>query len=165
MRLVYDRVYVGNQEDCVDEQTILDDWAVVHACKFPCHARAVGYTGKSKISKKHPNYLSVEHNDHLYLNLIDTLQPLFLPASFDIFLKFAEKKYAEGGTLLIHCNQGMSRSASLALLFLTKSLEVLPPTKYEEAVEAYRKFDPLYAPNFGIHLFLSHNWKYLLAAG
>jgi hypothetical protein len=40
---VYPNLYVGTDSDCFFDS--LDDWVVVHACKFPCHQKAVGYHG------------------------------------------------------------------------------------------------------------------------
>jgi hypothetical protein len=50
---VYDRLFVGTERDCFHKR---DGWAVVHACKHPCHVNAVGYSGS--LSNTHTNYLS-----------------------------------------------------------------------------------------------------------
>ena len=34
MKKIFERIYTGNQEDCFKEK---ENWAVVHACKFPSH--------------------------------------------------------------------------------------------------------------------------------
>jgi hypothetical protein len=81
---ISDRLYVGNEYDCREGD---DEWAIVHACKSPCHQRAVGYRGKLRSS--HPNYLVLEEENDLYLNIIDPPVPLFMPPLFTSFLKFA----------------------------------------------------------------------------
>ena len=43
MQEVYERVFVTDATSCLSGS---DGVAVVHACKSPCHQRAVGYTGK-----------------------------------------------------------------------------------------------------------------------
>ncbi len=45
------------------------DWAIIHACKSPCHQGAVGYIGN--LDRTHPNYLVLESGSDLFLNMID----------------------------------------------------------------------------------------------
>lgn len=153
-REVWDGVFVADENKCFRDER--EDWAVVHACKFNCHRDAVGYT---KISASHPHYLHYEKGSHLYLNIVDPNIPLFKLETFHIFLDFAERMHNDGKTLLIHCNQGLSRSASLAMLFLAKHLKVLPNNTYEEASKAYNILDKFYYPSKGIKIFLDKNWS------
>lgn len=85
MNKVYKGLYVGSDQDCFTDERA--EWAVVHACKHPCHQRAVGYKGS--LPKDHPNYLKYEDGSHLYLNLIDPdVLPLFYPSLYDTALEF-----------------------------------------------------------------------------
>ena len=111
MILVQDKLFVGNDTDCRRSGA---GWAVIHACKNPCHAAAVGYSGS--LPSRHPNYLVFEKGDDLFLNIIDPPAPLFKPESFSAFLTFAKQKTEESKSLLIHCNQGESRSAILGTI-------------------------------------------------
>lgn len=111
--------------------------------------------------QNHPHYLAYEEGDHLYLNLVDPDVPLFKAQSFVIFREFARKQWLAGKDLIIHCNQGQSRSPSLALLFLAKDRLVVPNGSYREAAEAFRKLYPYYRPGRGIALFLERNWHSL----
>uniref|UniRef100_UPI00345E9582 hypothetical protein n=1 Tax=Mesotoga sp. TaxID=2053577 RepID=UPI00345E9582 len=110
MTKVLDRLYVGSEADCFHSRP---GWAVVHACKHPCHVNAVGY--KSSLPKNHPSYLSLERGANLYLNIVDPDIPLFMSQTFVDFMTFAQKHYNEGKNLLIHCNHSESRAPSLAL--------------------------------------------------
>jgi len=65
-----------------------DDWAIVHACKSPCHQRAVGYRGNP--DKTHPNYLVMEQERDLYRNMIDPPVPMFPPVLFSMALRFVK---------------------------------------------------------------------------
>ena len=62
---VYPNLFIGTQRDCFDTQ--IDDWAVIHACKSPCHQRALGYRGS--LPKNHPNYLVLCYtpNEGIYI--------------------------------------------------------------------------------------------------
>lgn len=154
MREVHDRLHVASDRDCFHER---EGWSVVHACKNPCHQDAVGYY--DDLDPGHPNYLTLEEETNLYMNILDPARPLFMAESFHAFLDFATKRYARGDELLIHCNEGLSRSPSLALLFLAKELAKLPDGSYWSAWEAYRKLDPHTSPSRGIRTYLRENWE------
>jgi hypothetical protein len=132
---LHPRLYIGDQSDCTPG---FPHFAVVHACKAPCHQQAVGY----RVALPHDSryYLALEMPYDLYLNLIDPPTPLFRVESFRHFREFAACQYVVGGhALLIHCNQGQSRAPMLALLFLAKDLHVLPDDSYAAAVEAFQR--------------------------
>ncbi len=131
--------------------------AVVHACKEPCHRNAVGYTGRS-LPSSHPNYLIKESDYHLYLNLIDPPQPLFMLPSFVAFMAFMDKHFG-AHRVIIHCNQGESRAPTLALLYLAKRTEVIPRNSYPSAAKAFREIlFPAYQPGLGIQAWLTQHW-------
>jgi len=134
--------------------------AVVHACKSPCHQRAVGYT--RSLDASHPEYLCRLQPGELFLNLIDPPLPLFKIESFRQFLLFAARHYDAGATLLIHCNQGESRAPSLAMLFLACYLRVIPQDSFSVAAAAFTLLYPAYRPGQGIRQFLTQNWQALL---
>jgi len=151
---VQDGLYVGNETDC---RVGDDEWAVVHACKSPCHQRAVGYRGS--LSQDHPHYLVFNQGTDLYLNLIDPPIPLFMTESFTSFLVFAQAQLNEGRNILIHCNQGESRAPSLALLFLAKIVGSISNESYEAARSDFKALFTGYYPGKGIQKYLSDNWS------
>ena len=153
---VQDNLFVGTESDCRHGDA---NWAVVHACKHPCHAAAVGYSGNLPAS--HPNYLAFETGDDLMLNIIDPPIPLFKPELFAAFLAFAARKTEDGKTLLIHCNQGESRAPSLALLFLAKVAGTISDDSYAAAREDFEKMFRGYRPGGGIQTYLGANWSAL----
>jgi hypothetical protein len=150
---VHDRLYIGDEATCQFGSAQL---AVVHACKSPCHQRAVGYRGS--LPPQHPNYLVLRHPHDLYLNIIDPPVPLFRTETFAQFLLFASEQHGRGGSLLIHCNQGESRAPTLALLFLAKHLRVIPGDSFLDAQTAFALRYAGYRPGAGIQQFLATNW-------
>ena len=154
MRKITDNLYVGNGTDCA---SVPEDWGVVHACKYPCYVDAMGGT----VDKTHPNWLYKWEQDHLYLNMVDPQVPLFMPETFRIFLEFMDDMWDRNIPTLIHCNMGMSRSPSLALVFLAKRTGLIHNSLYSEALEEYRKIDPDYFPGNGIRVWLTTNWNKL----
>lgn len=156
MQEIYERVIVTNNLSCTNGN---ENIAVVHACKSPCHQSAVGYQGK--LPNTHPNYLVLEKENDLFLNIIDSPLPLFMPPLFTAFLEFSNKHWGQGKKLLNHCNQGESRAPSLAMLFLAKGVSVIPDTSYEAARSEFEKLYPRYNPGKGIQTYFSKNWELL----
>ena len=118
----------------------------------------VGENNSGNLQKTHPNYLVLEQDYDLFLNIIDPPVPLFMPQLFTSFLSFATKHWGEGKRLLIHCNQGESRAPSLALLFLSKSLSVINKTSYQSARKDFEIIYPQYKPGQGIEIYFIKNW-------
>lgn len=152
---ISERLSYGGQTTC---KPCKAGQAIVHACKEPCHRRAVGYAAKS-LASTHPHYLAHRQGADLYLNLIDPPVPLFKRESFEIALSFMHEA-CKAGSLHIHCNQGQSRAPSLALLLMAKRLGTLPNTSYAEARAAFERMHP-YNPGDGIARFLAENWHLL----
>ena len=153
MHQVHTRLFVGTELDCRSGD---DGWAVVHACKSPCHQRAVGYQGS--LPRTHPNYLVLERGSDLYLNMIDPPQPLFMSDLFVSFLRFATRNWDAGRSLLIHCNLGESRAPSLAMLFLAKRLHAIKDSDFDVARREFDAIFPSYAPGLGIQTYLRQHW-------
>jgi predicted protein tyrosine phosphatase len=156
---VYPNLFVGNQDDYECGVKGTPEWAVVHACKEPYHRQALGYTGRS-ISKDHPEYLIARRDTHLILNMIDPDNPAYIPAIIvDAALEFIHENLAAGKRVLVHCNQGGSRSPGIGLLYLAKFTDCLPKSSYLEAEQAFLKIYPLYTPSLGVRGFLQLNWS------
>lgn len=153
MKEIYKRLFIGNDTEC---RTGDDTWAVVHACKSPCHQRGVGYTGS--LPKGHPNYLILEKQDDLYLNIIDPPVPLFMPELFVEFMEFAGVKWDAGKAILIHCNQGESRAPSLGMLFMAKHIKLISGDSFDTARDDFLKIFPRYTPGLGIQAYLRKHW-------
>lgn len=140
----------GDLEDCFEAPT---GWAVVHAAKHPCFAQRCGQPKPSEA-----NYLSQREGDNLYLNMVDPERPLFRREMFDQFLSFAREMRQQGKPLLIHCNQGESRSPSLAILFLAKVAQQLPDNYQQAVIEFQKMSGRTYRPSGGIKQWLNDRW-------
>jgi hypothetical protein len=151
---VHERVLIGTDLECRSGDSV---WAVVHACKNPCHQRAVGYHGS--LQKDHPNYLILERNNDLYLNMIDPPQPLFMLPLFTSFMSFASRHWDDGHYLLIHCNQGESRAPSLAMLLLAKHIGIISASSFDDAKRDFVVICPTYTPGLGIQSYLRQHWS------
>jgi hypothetical protein len=153
---IYNNLFIGNENDCFLD--IRKGWVVIHACKSPCHQRAVGYRGS--LPKNHPNYLIKEQEFHLFLNIIDPDKPLFMPQVFTVSLDFIKKNISQR-KVLIHCNNGISRAPSLALLYMAKRAKTISNENFLAAKMEFNKIFPAYSPSKGIELYLTKNWNEL----
>lgn len=150
-------IYIGNDTDCFwDERP---GWAVVHACKHPCHRKAVGYTGN--LSSKHPFYLIYRRETHLVLNLedMDRLDNRFMHPIIIAFYSFMDEM--EGQNILIHCNRGESRAPSLTMLYLAKHLNKISNESYDAAKQSFMQAYPFYNPGRGFNNYLKQYWESL----
>ncbi|MBU0979430.1 MAG: dual specificity protein phosphatase family protein [Nanoarchaeota archaeon] len=126
---------VGTTSDCFYDEK--EDYAVVHACKTPCHQRKLHYN--RNLPPTHPNYLIYEEENHLYLNIVDMdrilskfADPIFLKA-----IEFIEKNISTKN-ILIHCNLGQSRSPAIALVYMAKN-ELITNSSYTDAISEFVK--------------------------
>jgi len=155
---IHSNLFAG---DATDELKVRgqDGWAVVHACKEPYHRQLLGYTTRGA-PKDHPEYLSAERGNRLYLNLVDANDPAYIPKEIiDRALVFIHEKLAEDLKVLVHCNQGESRSPAIGLLYLLQQTDILQRTSLEDATARFRQLYPSFSPSLGILGFLTANWK------
>ena len=150
-------IWVGNQEDAEYGWKRKQEWAFVHACKEPWHRQFVGYTGNGA-PKDNPEYYFAIRENEIALNMVDVDNPEWFDKNMiKVAIGFIAK-YSSSVNVLIHCNQGQSRSPSLALLYLAIVGEI-PNQTFEEAEKAFVKLYPLYNPKQGIRLHLKQNWE------
>jgi len=152
-------LYVGNQ-DAFDYQVKgRDGWAVVHACKEPYHRDLLGYTTRGA-PKDDPEYFFAERGNRLYLNLIDVPNPAYIPKEIiDKAISFIHEKLSEGLKVLVHCNQGESRSPGIGFLYLLKHTDALPKTSLDDALATFRQVYPAFSPSRGISGFIAAHWE------
>ena len=138
---VADNLFYGSLACC----RIKGDFAIVHACKDPCHRKTKAIETVYEIGSD------------LYLDMVDADKPKYFDLeSFRRFLDFTDR-HIKDRPVLIHCNKGGSRAPSLALLYMAKRLGTLPNGSYNDARHVFKQaFN--YRPNKGIAAFLTENW-------
>lgn len=153
---VYPNLFVGNEADA---RTVLHTpgWYVVHACKEPFHRQALGYTGRGA-PKDHPEYLVAERDGRLILNLVDAANPAYIPKEvIDAALAAIHQNISQS-KVLVHCNQGMSRSPTIALLYLLKHTKKLIFKNLSDILEEFKVLYPTYNPAGGMTGFIEKYW-------
>lgn len=156
---IYPKLYVGNENDY--ELTVRNQagWCVVHACKEPYHRQALGYTGRAA-PKTHTEYLIAKRGHRLILNLVDAPDPAYIPKEIiDAALEFIHTSLLAEYHVLVHCNQGESRSPGIGLLYLAAFTDRLSASSSTEAETAYRLIYPAYSPGTGMCGFILANWE------
>jgi len=151
-------LFVGDDNDVA--QADRKGFAVLDACKDGPHSHRglLGYTGMGAPRDK--NYLYAERGKRMALNLIDVEDVNFIPAKvIKAGLEFIHKHLAKGDKVLVHCNAGKSRSASIALMYLRSIGEL--PYSLRTSEKFFKSMYPPYEPTKGIHDFTRAHWEEL----
>jgi hypothetical protein len=154
---VYKSLFVGGQDH---EASVRGKpgWFIIHACKDPYHRDALGYTGRA-VSRDHPEYLIARRPGRLILNLVDVADVNYIsPEIIDPALDTIHQHIASN-KVLVHCNQGMSRSPTIAFLYLLKFTDVLLRQNVESDLQVFQKLYPPYAPAKGMSDYARINWR------
>jgi hypothetical protein len=155
MEEVAENLFVGAENAC-RSVTKDEDWSVVHACKHPCHNNQCGNP-----SQGHPNYLVYEDGSDIYLNMVDMDRKQdhqFMQPMISATLAFVENR-VNSQQVLIHCNQGRSRSPTLAMMYLAKRADQISDESYSQASTEFQDLYPQFNPGQGIHLYLQDYWN------
>lgn len=109
--------------------------------------------------RDHPDYIFKERPHHLILNWVDGPARLYDWSGPEMFTRvndFIERHLASGNEVLVHCDQGLSRSPTLAMVYLSKRAGVLPEG-FMDAYHAFRSIYPDYQPG-GILDYVKNHW-------
>lgn len=88
--------------------------------------------------------------------ILNTMTSKVVELRFLKKLDFIEKS---DKSVLISCNQGISRSPSVAMLYLAKRDKVVNGENLDEAEGDFLKLYNQYNPGVGIKIFLKQNWE------
>ena len=149
MRRIHEGIYVGTVAE-------LGRWRgkYLAAAKEPCHRDAVGYTTKAA-PKNHPEYFVAIRNKGMILNIVDGETPDWIDKDM---MQQALTFITQDPETLIVCNQGHSRSPSIALMWMIQNRHIQADT-FENAEAQFRKLYPDYRPANGIRQFSKQFFK------
>jgi len=157
MKEITKNLFIGSQEDYESDVKFQPDWFVIHACKEPYHRQALGYTGRAA-ANTHPEYLIAERDNRLILNLVDVADPKYIAKEIIDKAIFTIDEKIETKKILVHCNQGMSRSATIGLLYLHHS-GIISTDDFKKAEIEFLNLYPNYNPANGMRIFAELNWN------
>ncbi|MEX2437617.1 MAG: dual specificity protein phosphatase [Candidatus Paceibacterota bacterium] len=157
MTEIHPNLFIGNKNDYEFKLINQEGWSVVHACKEPYHRQALGYSGQGA-PKDHPEYLMAKRGNRLILNLVDVENPAYIANEImDEALEFIDQSLNDGRKVLVHCNQGMSRSPGIGLLYSAKE-GIINNRSFEEALAEFEEIYPGINMAGGMRGFLEGNW-------
>lgn len=155
---IYPQLFIGNESDYEFGAKHQPDWTVVHACKEPYHRLALGYTGRSA-PNTHPEYLIARRGNRLILNLIDAADSAYIPKEvIEAAVEFIHSALQSDQRVLVHCNQGLSRSPMIGLLYLARFTKKISATDFVDAEREFLRLYPPYQPAAGIRGFVLKHW-------
>lgn len=144
MKKIYNNLYVGNDDDCYKF-----NGAIIHACQS-CFVRCV----KRDIE----NIKVYENNNNLYLNLLD-ISSLSFGYAFPMIKRSIEfiDEHINKIKVLVHCNFGMSRSPSIALLYMARK-GYIDNTSFKNALKDFHNIYSYYSPGMGMYEYFYNYW-------
>ncbi len=149
MKKLYHNLYVGGDRDCMEFKG-----AVVHACQS-CFVRSV----KGNIRDKKV----YEMNNNLYLNLLD-ISSLSFEYAFPMIKRSMEfiDGYIKDMEVLVHCNFGMSRSPSIALLYMARKCYI-NNASFKDALKDFHEIYVYYSPGMGMYRYFDNYWYEIMS--
>ena len=154
-------MYVGTVGEAYPILKQQDDWRLVNVANT-LHLRLHGWL---KADRRSPYYIIHETPQWISVNWVDSPDPKlfnYLNNGINVVkqvLEFIQKSLEEGKKVLITCDQGQSRSPSIALVYLAKVSHTLPDSSFMEASREFLKIYPAYQPATGISGFLTNIWS------
>jgi hypothetical protein len=103
-------------------------------------------------------YLIARRPGRLIFNLVDTNDINYVPAEIiDAALDGVHENIVSS-KVLVHCNQGMSRSPAIAFLYLLKFSDAFHRQNHDDDLRDFLKIYPAYAPARGMADYVKLNW-------
>lgn len=147
MTEVYKNFFVGNENDVYEPVD-----SRLFCAKEPFHRQVIGYVGRA-LSVHNPDYYYKRIGNLLYLNLVDAEDPKYVSnIVINEALAFIDERLAAGDRLLALCNEGKSRSPSIAFLWMYERGHL--PQEFGEAGRAFKSIYPDYWPGGGMFIYL-----------
>lgn len=158
MEQIIDGLYLGSDKDVAAAKE--RGYARLCACKDgeDSHRSMLGYDTMS--APKGEDYYFARKGNVMALNLIDVDDPLMIPDKvIDEGLDFIREMQVKGRKLLVHCNAGHSRSATLVFMYLRTNGEL--SDSFVRSEKVFRTLYPSYDPSVGMNSHARVRWKTL----
>lgn len=156
MKSVYPGLWVGDIGDYRRGMA-----AVVVSATQTVHYEKGGWSRKHRPSPDDRAYLAGNWGFHYTLNWVDGGPHLYEwggPEAFVTALDFIDQERGKGNEVLVHCDAGLSRSPTLALIYLAKRVDVISNASFAAAKEEFLQVYPDYNPG-GIAEYVAAHWE------
>jgi hypothetical protein len=122
------------------------------------HQQTLGYHTRS--APKGKNYLFVEAPNHIAINILDMLDPNFIPFEcIELGINYSKEQLDKGFKILIACNSGHSRGPTTGLCFLRAIGDM--PHNFATSERIYRTLYRKYDPGMGMRQVARSHWAEL----
>ena len=161
IKLLKTNLFIGTLYDL--SQTNNQEWAIVHATQT-IHYQIFGWNRTTnKPGKNHPNYIYYEEDNRISLNWVDGAAHLYNWSGVETFIKILNfiDKWIPKKNVLVHCDQGQSRSPTLGLLYLAKRAKIISNDSFLAAKKEFIQYYFLYLPG-GIGEYVEENWNEII---
>jgi hypothetical protein len=152
-------LYVGDDDTYERVKNNLG-WSFLRATKEGPggHRQTLGYS--TLAAPAGPNYLWIRRGKLLALNLIDVDDPEMIPDEvIDKGLKFIDERMRSGDKVLVACEAGHNRSATLALMYLRTIGEL--PQGFDRAQHIFKTIYSKYEPRVSMRTHARTRWDEL----
>ena len=153
---VYKNLFVGSENDYFDIQN-QDNWSVIHACKNFHNQNLCIYPLNKAIPNNHSERSFAIRGNKISLNLIDGDSYKNIPQVYKDEIALIINKAIDFinenikiNKVLVHCNQGISRSPTIAFLYLNKHTNIFDNLSLDDAILEFKKLYPFYNPKNGM---------------
>ena len=157
MKEVYKNLFIGSKYDC-DKFINNDDYAILHACRT-CHIEVL-----EDINESDENYLIYKKDsDNIYLNILDMseyLSKVYTERIIKDLMNFINL-HIKNKNVLVHCDLGVSRSASIVLIYLAKE-GIINNKNFRSALHDFEAIYKSYSPSYNFCSYLENNWDTLM---
>lgn len=152
-------LFIGNISDYYSRAND-NDFVFVHATQT-IHYQLMGWDRKfNKPNKLHPNYIKYKDEKRFSLNWVDGVASLYDWTKVETFIEildFIDSSIKSGKKVLVHCDQGQSRSPTVGLLYMAFRSNEIPKESFVLAEREFRKIYPFYNPS-GIADYVNMHW-------
>lgn len=102
-------------------------------------------------------------NNNLYLNLLD-ISSLSFEYAFPMIKRSMEfiDGYIKDMEVLVHCNFGMSRSPSIALLYMARKCYI-NNASFKDALKDFHEIYTYYSPGMGMYRYFDNYWYEIMS--
>lgn len=141
-------IYIGSSKD-YEYNKNKDDMNFINACKYPYW---------EEYAKEHSNNgLYAYSGNRLICNLVDADDSKYIPSEIiEECINYIEKSVKEKKKILINCNEGKSRSATIGLIYLIKHKKISDNSDlFYKVLDKYKEIVPRYEPNLGMLSYVS----------
>lgn len=159
MKEIYKKLFVCSQAE-FNELPKDDKFSFAFCAKDPFHKLIVGY--KKNLPKDHPEYLIAKRPEKniISANLIDVDKDGYVSEKIvNELVRFVDIELGKGQKVVLVCNQGRSRSASVGLMYMLHKGCFKGYKTFFNVMQAYKEVYPDYEPKFGMMKATERYWE------